>query len=62
MKIVSTVKARVMVFKAVVQMVLIYRGESWIVTDVMLKVIEGLHDILSWRISWMSDRRIGEGG
>ena len=30
-------------YKEVVNKVLLYGGESWVVTDVMLKALEGLH-------------------
>ena len=39
----STVGAWAMMYKAVVQTVLIYRGGSWVVMDAILKVLEGFH-------------------
>ena len=35
----STVQARGMIYKAVVQTVLIYGSKSWVVTGAMLKVL-----------------------
>ena len=43
-----------MIFKAVVQMVLLYGSESWVVTYVMLKVLEGFHHWVDRRIAGMS--------
>ena len=40
-----------MMYKAVVQMVMIYRIESWLVMDVMLKVLEGFHHRVTWIIA-----------
>ena len=51
-----------MVYKAVFQMVLIYGSDSWVVTDAMLKVLEGFHHQVSWRISGMSARQVRDGG
>ena len=36
----ATVRARTMVYKAVVQTVILYGKESWLVTEAMLKVLE----------------------
>ena len=43
----ATVQSRVVMYKSVVQTVLIYRIDNWIVTDSMLKVMEGFHHRLS---------------
>ena len=41
------VRALEMMYKVVVQTVLLYRSESWIVTDAMMKLLEGFnHQIL----------------
>ena len=34
---------KALMYKVVVQTVLIYRSESWVVTDVMMKVLKGFH-------------------
>ena len=59
---VATVQTWVMIYKAVVQMVLLYGSKSWVVTEVMLKVMEGFHHWVAQRISGMSYRRVREGG
>ena len=35
----ATVQKHALMYKAVVQVVLLYRRESWVVTDEMLKVV-----------------------
>ena len=47
MNMVSTVRAWAMMYKAVVQTVLIYGSGSWVVTDVILKLLEGFHYIVA---------------
>ena len=37
--VVGAVQSRVMIYKAVVKTVLLYRNESWIVTDAIMKVL-----------------------
>ena len=54
-KTVATVLERAMMYKVVFQMVLLYRSESWVLTEEMLKVMEGLHHQVAWRIEGMSD-------
>ena len=49
-------------YKAVVQTVLLYMIESWVVTEAMLKVLEGFHHQVVLRISWMSAQQVGEEG
>ena len=43
-------------------MVLLYRSDSWVVTDAMLKVMEEFQHQANFRILGMSDRQVGEGG
>ena len=50
-----------MMYKGVVHMVLLYRGESWVVTDEILKVMEGFHHIVDWHIAGMTYWQVGEG-
>ena len=51
-----------MIYKAVIQTVLLYISESWVVTDAMLKVLEGLYHQVDQRITGMSSQKIREGG
>ena len=50
------VPSRAIMYKALVQTVLIYWSECWLVMDAILKVLEGLHYWVARRISWMSDQ------
>ena len=58
----ETVRVRGMLYKAVMQLVLLYVGESWVVRGVILKLLEGLHHRLARRIEGMTAQRttIGE--
>ena len=47
-------------YKAVVQTVLLYKIESWSVTEVMLKVLEGFHHQVARRIVGISYQRVGK--
>ena len=49
----ATVRARGMVYKAVVQSVLLYGTERWVVTEEMLKVFKGFHHWAERRITGM---------
>ena len=51
-----------MMYKAAVQTVLIYGSEIWVVIDAMLKVLEGFHHQVTWRIAGMEAWQVGEGG
>ena len=51
-----------MMYKAVVQMVLLYGIESWVVTDTRLKVLGGFHHQVDWWIAGISALKFGEGG
>ena len=57
-----TAQTWAMMYKEVVNTVLLYGSESWVVTDAMLKVMEGFHHILAQRIAGMKARRVREGG
>ena len=50
-----------MLYKVVAQTVLLYGSESWVVTGAMLKVLEGLHNILDRRIAGMTAWRVDDG-
>ena len=58
----GTTKAREMMYKAVVQAVLLYGSEIWVVTDEMMAVLEGFHHSIGRRIAGMTEQRedIGE--
>ena len=58
----ETVWEQKMMYKTVVKAVLLYRRDSWVVTEVMLEVLEGFHHRVSWRIAGKSDRQVGEEG
>ena len=49
----ETVRMLGMMYKAVVQLVLVYRSKNWVVKDSMLKVLEGLHHRAARRIMGM---------
>ena len=51
-----------MMYKAVVQAVLLYGSEIWVVTDVMMTVLEGFHHMIARWITGMSARKgnVGE--
>ena len=44
MKMVVTVQARLIIYKVVVQTVLLYRSNIWVLIDLILKVLEGFHN------------------
>ena len=44
-----------MIYKAVVQTVLLYESESWVVRKETLKVLEGFHHRVDQKIAGMPD-------
>ena len=52
-------QAREMTYKAVVQTVLLYGIDIWVVTEAMLKVLEGFHHQVALRIAGVSSWRVG---
>ena len=56
-----TVRAHEMIYKTVVQTVLLYGSRSWIVTKDMLKIMEGFHHQADQRIAGISYRKFAEG-
>ena len=56
------VKAREMMHKAVVKMVLLYGCEGWVMTDAMMLVLEGFHHRMAWRLAVLTEIRGDEGG
>ena len=53
----TNIQARVVLYKAVGQLVLLYGSKIWLVTVVMLKLIEVFHHRLERRIVGMMARR-----
>ena len=54
-------QARVVLYKAVVQSVLLYGSKIWLVTGAMLKVLEGFHNQVVIKIMGMMERRTMSG-
>ena len=50
----ATVWSREMMYKLLSQTVMLYGSESWVVTWVMLKVLEGFHHRSAIRITGMT--------
>ena len=48
-------------YKAVVQAVLLYRSESWVVTGAMMMVLEGFHQRTALKIAGMTARKRDDG-
>ena len=61
-KVGVTLWLRVIMYKVVFQMVILYGRKSWVVTEAMLKVLEGFHNQVTRSIAGMSDFRVREGG
>ena len=57
----ATLQTRGMLYKKVVQLVLLYVSESWVMTGDMLKVPEGLHHRLARMIMGMIVRHMTSG-
>ena len=55
-------KAGAMLYKVVVQTVLMCGSKSWFITDLMMKMLEGLHHLVTRRIVGNIDWNIGEEG
>ena len=51
MRTVATVREQVVLYKVVVQMVLLYGNDRWVVTGAMLKVLEVFHYRVARRIT-----------
>ena len=62
MKAGTIVWAREMLYKAVMQAVLIYGSERWVLTESTMKVLEGFHQTIYHRIVGKMARHIGEEG
>ena len=51
------IKSWAVVYKAVVQAVLLYRSEIWVIIDMMMTVMEGFHHRISRRIAGTTAQR-----
>ena len=61
-KSVETVRARVMFYKAVLQAVLLYGSDRWVITYSIIKVMERFYHHIYWRITGNMERRVGAEG
>ena len=52
----AIMRYRGMIFKTLAQTVLLYGSEFWVVTGVMLKVLESFYHWAAWQIAGMTDR------
>ena len=43
----APIKARTMIYKAVVQLVLLYGSERWVVMGAIMTVLEGFHHMIA---------------
>ena len=57
----TPIKARVIVYKAVLQQLLLYDSERWVMTDVMMTVLEVLHHRIVRQIKRMAVWRVKNG-
>ena len=53
----ATIKSWEMVYKVLVQVVLLYGSKIWVVTDAMMKVMELFHHRIARRIEVMTARK-----
>ena len=53
------VHAPMMIYKALVYAVFLYSTNIWVFIYVMLKVMDGFHLRVAWRISGMTAHRVG---
>ena len=58
----ESIKARPMIYKAVVQVVLLYGIEIWMVTGSMMMVLGGFHNSIAIWIAGMTERKGDSGG
>ena len=55
------VRARAMLYKALVQMILLYGIKRWVVTGEMLKVLDGFHHRVARQMLGKKDHRTVDG-
>ena len=58
----AAVRAREIMYKAVVQTVLLYGSESWVMKGEILVIIEGFHHKAAIWMAGKTDRCAGDGG
>ena len=58
----ETVRARAIMYKSVVQTVLLYQSNSWMITGTILKLQEVFHHRIAWMITGNMNWRVGELG
>ena len=51
------IKSRSMMYRAVFQVVFLYGSEIWVVTDMMMTVLEGFHNRIARRVEGMTALR-----
>ena len=61
-KAVINMRSREIFYKLVVQVVLMYRRDTWVVTDAMVEVLEGFRHRIARRIMGKMPRRFREKG
>ena len=54
------IRAQEMMYKAVVQIVMLYGSEIWVITDAMMKVLEGFCHQIDSMVVRKTTRRVGE--
>ena len=59
MKAGVTVQSRAMLYKLVLQTVLLYCNDNWVVVGAIMKMLEGFHHLISRRIPGNNYWRIG---
>ena len=57
----APIKARAMMYQLVVQAVLLYGSKIWLVTDLMMAVIELFRHRIAIRIAGMTERKVNGG-
>ena len=55
------IKAQLIMYKAVFQVVILYGSETWVVMYAMMRVLEGFHHRIARRIVGMKARRVYDG-
>ena len=58
----ATVRSRAMFYKLLVHAVILYGRNNWVITDLMMKVLEGFHHRAVWRIVGNKNRSVGSEG
>ena len=56
----ATPRAKGLFYKTIVQAVLLYSCETWVLTDAMIKVLESFHHKIARRITGKMVRRVAD--